>query len=95
MLFNILTNYLDETKCTFIRFINMRECSQHTERQCCHSEDLNRVEEQANKNLMKFTKHNRKVLYLRQNTSLHWYRMVANFPEDSSAGKELQIWQSA
>ena len=60
MLFSIFTNYLEETKCTFIRFINISSgnAANALKSSAAIQGDLNRVEEWANKNLIKFTKHN-------------------------------------
>lgn len=60
MLFNNFTSYLEETKCIFIRFINisLRKAINALKSSVAIQGDLNRVEDSANSNLMKFNKHN-------------------------------------
>jgi len=53
--------------------------------------DLDRLESQAQRNLMKFNKGKDRVLYLGRNNPMHQYRLVADLLESSSVERNLGV----
>ncbi|KAK4818537.1 hypothetical protein QYF61_014480 [Mycteria americana] len=53
--------------------------------------DLDRLENQAEGNLMKFNKGNCKVLHLERNNPRHQYKLRANWLESRSVEKDLGV----
>jgi len=86
-LFNIFVSHLDDgIKCTLIKFADDTKLSGEVgslERRATLQEDLDRLEERANKNLMKFNKDRCKVLHLE------------NIIQECSTGWDVPSWGAA
>ncbi|PKU46434.1 hypothetical protein llap_3283 [Limosa lapponica baueri] len=67
------------------------EMIQSWEEFCCHSRDLNRLMDWAERNHTKFNKGKCKALHLGMNNPMHQYMLGANQLETSSAEKDLGI----
>ncbi|GAB0196208.1 mitochondrial enolase superfamily member 1 [Grus japonensis] len=94
-LFNVFINDLDDgIKCTLMTFADDTELSGEvdtSEGRATLQEDLDRLEEWANKNLMKFNKDKCKVLHLGKHNPGVQHRLGSTQLESSSVERDLGV----
>ncbi|GAB0203278.1 mitochondrial enolase superfamily member 1 [Grus japonensis] len=94
-LFNIFVSDLDDgIKCTVMKFADDTKLSGEmdtSEGRATLQEDLDRLEEWANKNLMKFNKDKHKVLYLEKHHLEAQHRLGSTWLESSSVERNLGV----
>ncbi|GAB0183754.1 cAMP-dependent protein kinase inhibitor alpha [Grus japonensis] len=94
-LFNIFISDLDDgIKCTLMKFADDTKLSGEvdtSEGRATLQEDLGRLEEQANKNLIKFNKHKCKVLHLGKYNPELQHRLGSTWLESSSVERDLGV----
>lgn len=81
---------IDEgTDCTLSKFADDTKLGEVYRATIQH--DLDRLESWAERNLMKFNKGKCRVLHLRRNNPVHWYRLGVDLLEGSFAKRDLGI----
>ncbi|GAB0204286.1 mitochondrial enolase superfamily member 1 [Grus japonensis] len=95
MLFNIFVSALNDViKCTLMKFADDAKLSGEvdtSEGRATLQEDLDRLEEWANKNLMKFNKDKCKVLHLGKHNPGVQHRLGSTWLESSSVERDLGV----
>ncbi|GAB0190814.1 mitochondrial enolase superfamily member 1 [Grus japonensis] len=95
MLFNVFISDLDDgIKCTLMKFTDDTKLSGEadtSEGRATLQEDLDRLEERANKNLAKFNKDNCKVLHLGKHNPGVQHRLGSTWLESSSVERHLGV----
>jgi len=95
VLFNFFINDLDEElECTLTRFADDTKLGGvvDTQEGCASIQrDLDRLENSAQRNLMRFNKGKCRVLYLGRNNPMHQYRLGADLLESSSVERDLDV----
>jgi len=95
MPFHIFVSDLgDRTKCTLMKFVDDTKLSGEvdtSEGRATLQEDLDRLEERATKNIMKFSKDKCKVLHLGKHNPRVQHKLGSTQLESSSAERDLEV----